>query len=310
MDYAIFGRKIRFYYKTRGKLIELLRIYSDITFFWYLSSCMMCCYNMIFCVIFGLLLQGATATAQTGDFRLLAELPLSARTATINNLDQVCIITPDNAIEKYSTDGRLLARYSGNRAGMATTLDVSNPLKTLVWYADFRIAVFLDRSLAVLGELNLIQAGFPETRTLAQAQDGNLWLYDEVNFRLVKLTPEGQLLYESLPLNQVLPQKINITCIREREGRVWAADPALGLLEFDVYGQFQRLIDEKGIAQFEIVNDYCVWVSGSELLMRHRHGFAPERRALPTAANESAEISVGNRRILLVQPEKILLYRW
>jgi len=258
-----------------------------------------------------MLFHGSWLLSQPSDsLQRMGSLPVSARIAAMNALDQICLVTPENTIEKYSAEGKLLARYSGNRSGMASMLDVSNPLKTLVWYADFRVVVFLDRSLVVLGELNLIQAGFPETRTLALASDGNLWLYDEVNFKLIKLTPEGKMLYESQPLNQTFPQKINITCIKEQDGRVWAVDPSLGWLEFDVYGQFQRLIAETGVTQFEVIHDYLVWIQGATLMSRHRRSFSSERRLLLNFDTKKTQIFLGARRLLVLQSGNISFFRW
>ena len=235
-------------------------------------------------------------------------LPVQARWAAVNVLDQVCVIRPDNAIEKYTLEGQLLARYSDNRSGKALSLDVSNPLKVLVWYADFRIVTFLDRSFTPLGSLNLIQAGFPETRTVALSRDGHLWLYDEVRFRLVKLDMEGNLLYESQPLNQMIGGAVNIACIREYDGRVWASDPALGWLEFDVYGQFQRVLSATGVIRFEVQGDYLIWLDQGQLWKRYVRNFTAESRVLPSQ-NGVLFASVCARWLLFAEENRIKLYR-
>lgn len=178
---------------------------------------------------------------------LVQRLPRTARFAAADHLGNIYLICSDNQIEKYNGAGVLLTRFSNNQLGRAAALDVSNPLKSLVWYADFRTAVFLDRSLTPLGTLNLIDAGYPEVRTLCMARDGNLWIYDEVNFKLRKIQPDGSQLYESQALNMLLPDRMNITLLQDDGNRVYAIDPALGMLLFDVYGQFQKLRRLPGI---------------------------------------------------------------
>jgi hypothetical protein len=258
------------------------------------------------CLIAPLLFTGAMQGQTADSLPCSGELPVAARWAMVNVLDQVCVIRPDNAIEKYTLDGRLLARYSDNRSGTAYALDVSNPLKTLVWYADFRMVVFLDRSFTPLGALNLIQAGFPEVRTVAVAQDGQLWLYDEVRFRLVKLDAEGRLLYESQPLNQMTGQRVAIACIRERDGRVWASDPGLGWLEFDAYAQFQRLVPAEGVGEFEVQEDRWVWLRDGRLWQRPFRSFSAESRPFHVSLSTHFA-ALSAKWVLFAGPDRL---RW
>ena len=49
-----------------------------------------------------------------------------------------------NTIIKYSPNGDSIGTYSNNRLGNITSIDVTNPYKILVFYADYSIIVFLD----------------------------------------------------------------------------------------------------------------------------------------------------------------------
>lgn len=218
------------------------------------------CLYCIWWLLAGKLYALQPAQTPADSFRLQQNLPVAARFATADNIGNIYVITVNNTIEKYAPDGRLLTRYSNRRYGEASYLDVANPLKVLVWYADFRMVVFLDRSLTLLGALNLIEVGYPEVRTVAAAPDGRIWLYDEVNFRLVKITQEGEKLLESQPLSQVLATAPHIACIRDDNERVCASDAEQGLLHFDAYGQFQALIPRKGIGLFQMNGAGYAWV--------------------------------------------------
>src|SRR5688572_3667151 len=50
---------------------------------------------------------------------------------------------------KYLPNGKRHARYSNLRYGNITSLDVSNPLKILLYYRDFQQIIFLDNQLSV-----------------------------------------------------------------------------------------------------------------------------------------------------------------
>ena len=231
---------------------------------------------LLLCLSF---LSHFSVRAQADSFRLTLTLRVQAGFAAADNLGFIYLITRQNAIEKYSPDGRLLSRYTNNRLGIASSLDVTNPLKVLVWYADFRTVVFLDRSLTLLGELNLSAAGFPEVRTIAAAQDGNLWFYDEIRFQLRKISPEGAGLLESQALNQLLDGRLQIGCLRDNGNEVLAADTTTGLLWFDIYGQFQKLMPRKNIADFQLEQDRLIYPEGGLLHIDRLQ--APVSRTLP-----------------------------
>lgn len=255
--------------------------------------------------------QAAAALLTPDTFRLTLTLPVGARFATADNLGNLYIITTTNALEKYAPDGRLLTRYSTQRLGNALYIDVSNPLKVLVWYADFRMLVFLDRSLTLLGELNLIEAGYPEVRTVAAAMDGKIWLYDEVNFRLVKITQEGDKMVESQPLSQMLPGATTITCIRDDNNRVCASDPEQGLLEFDAYAQFQRVIGQRDIREFQLLETGFSWLEVPTLRFRPWHG--PESPPIQTPSisrTGNRPVWLAGRYLLVGGAQQLECYQW
>ena len=140
--------------------------------------------------LIGCLFLSVYAYTQRADtLVLLQTLTIPATLVTIDNLGNVYLLTLHNTLEKYDAEGHRLARYSNNRLGPVTSIDAANPLKVLVWYADFRTAVFLDRSLTELGTLSLDAAGFSVVRSVAMSFDGNLWAYDEALFKLKKNKP-------------------------------------------------------------------------------------------------------------------------
>lgn len=244
--------------------------------------------------------------------RLERSLPVVARFATTDNLGNLYVITPNNAVEKYSPENQLLSRYSNNRLGAASWLDVSNPLKILIWYADFRTLAFLDRNLTQLGELNLIHAGYPEVRCVAAAADGNIWLYDEVAFQLKKISPEGSTQFESPALNLLLPGRVSIRTIRDNGREVLAADPDQGILWFDLYAQYQRNLPWRNITTFALGDDYLVYYSDNALQLEQLEAFFSRQIPLPPYAqtHSTAARWLGHRQFLIQKEESLEIWRW
>lgn len=268
-------------------------------------------YSRIFLLFLILFPLSTSAQSPADTLRLLHTLPVKAVFATLDNLDNLYVITPDNAIEKYAPDGRRLARYTNNRLGQADQLDVSNPLKVLVWYADFRTALFLDRSLTDLGALNLIEAGYPEVRTVAAAQDGNMWLYDEVNFRLVKITPEGEKRYESQAMNLLEPTPNRPSCIREGDDRVWMADSLQGIFAFDLFAQFDRTFTPQQPAiEFQIVDNQMHYLAGGKIIEEHLRVRASRATEVAAGILENKTAALSGGKLLVRDKEVVRVYQY
>lgn len=181
---------------------------------------------------------------------------------TADPLGNVYILSEKELLEKFDAAGNKKTQFSQNRLGAATSVLAGNALKLLVWYPDFRMVLFLDRSLTQTGGgLNLLDAGFPETRTIGLSADGNIWLYDEVAFKMKKIATDGALIYESQRLNSLFGDRINVQQIMDDGVHVVASDSTLGFFIFDVFGQFQRQISvESPVTQFFLENGTLRWM--------------------------------------------------
>lgn len=254
------------------------------------------------------ILGGCPHSPPPDSLHLLHSLPAAARYAVADHLGNTYLVTEANVLEKYAPDGRFLVRYSNNRLGQVTAVDVSNPLKVLVWYADFRSAALLDRSLTLLGEINLMPLGYPDVRVVAAASDGNLWLYDEVNFRLLKITPEGEKRAESQSLNLLDYTPRQPLALREQDNRVWLADALAGVGMFNAFGQFeraQRLAQTSADIQF--FDGQLIFLSDSSIVAERWP--LPQRAEIPLpAALRPLPKWLGLRRLFVRRGEGLEVY--
>jgi hypothetical protein len=74
----------------------------------------------------------------------------------VDNLDNIYLLSSTNQLKKINLNGDSIGVYNNVRSyGQLYSIDVSNPLKTLVYYRDFSSIVELDRQLAVLTTTDL-----------------------------------------------------------------------------------------------------------------------------------------------------------
>jgi hypothetical protein len=193
----------------------------------------------------------------------------------------VYLITNADAIAKYARDDLSVQLYTNNQLGPPVGIDAGNPMKIMVWYADFRTVVFLDRNMTELGRLDLQAAGFPNVRTIAATPDGNLWTYDESAFKVRKLAPDGTVLLESPDLSVFTRQRLYITCIRDDGNQVYLSNPAEGLMILDAYAQSCRTRMMKKLGDFQIIGNLLYTITGNSLHIEDLKAFTATDIALP-----------------------------
>lgn len=252
-------------------------------------------FNLIQMLLLSLLPLGAIAQ-DTCVF--LFTIPQNARFATADHLANTYVLQGFE-LEKHDSTGRLVTRYTNNRLGMPAFLDATNPLKLLLWYADFQTAVFLDRNLTELGSLNLTLLGLPAVRVVATAADGNLWVYDEASAQLLKLSSAGERLLESQPLNLEFPQRFSPTCVRDDGGQaVLLSDPAQGLAVFNPFSQLDKILLIKNLARFEVENGVLYYLEEEGIRIESWRGLSSRSIPFPPPGQvEGSTFWLSKRRL-------------
>ena len=241
----------------------------------------------------------------------LFTIPQKADFATVDNLSNTYLLKGFEA-EKYDSTGKFVSRYSNNRLGTPAFLDASNPLKLLVWYADFQTAVFLDRNMTELGRLNLLEAGFPAVRRIAMAFDGNLWAYDEASSQLFKLSASGEKILESQPLNLEFVKRFAPTCIRDDGGQgVYISDPAQSLAAFNPYGQFDKTLPFNGLENFEVIDGTLYFTEPGGIRAQALQGFSSRKIAFASTMQlKGVSFWLSKQKILVLTDAGVEIYRF
>ncbi len=219
-----------------------------------------------FILLFGwpILFGSLPARAQPGPYRLLRTFPAAVSFFTTDKLQHLYLVTPDNTVLKYDSDGRLLFDYNNNTLGRLAHIDATNPFNLLLYYPDFQTALTLDRTLNKIGEFNLWNLPVMEAGPVAMAADNGLWIFDNGAFRLLNVDQNGELRRQSDNLSLLLSATPQPAFLIFRDNFVYAADPALGILVFDNFAQYVRT--------YRVENVREVQVLGQQLLYRRGDG--------------------------------------
>jgi len=165
------------------------------------------------------------------------EVKVKPSLAEVDNLGRLYVVNDRNTIINYKPDLTEQYQYANKKSGTVTSLDVTNPLKIVVFFDDFNQVKILDNTLSLITELDL-SARFADVSACSVTNDGNLWIFDPVQFKLIKIRENGTVIFESSNVNDFGMAGVRITDIREKGNYVMLCDREKGFYFFDNLGQY------------------------------------------------------------------------
>lgn len=140
---------------------------------------------------------------------------------------------------KYDPTGKLLYSFSDYAAGVISSIDVTNPLKVMLFYQDVAEIRFLDDRLAPIAKLSLMDLGYYTVSLAAYSIQNSLWLYDNVQRELICVDFQGK---EKCRNHLVLPDFAPTQLFCYKEQNVVLYNPNSGVAFFDVFGTLLKTL--------------------------------------------------------------------
>lgn len=188
---------------------------------------------------------------------------------TVDNSDNVYILNSRNQLKKLNASGDSIAVFNDvKKFGRATYIDVSNPLRLLLYYKDFSTIVVLDRLLNVRNIIDLRKKNIFQVKAVALAYDNKIWIYDELENKLKKIDEEGKLLQETPDFRLLFGEAPSPQVIFDQDKFVYLYDSAKSVFVFDYFGGLKNKILITGWKNFKVVEKY---IYGSDNKMLHRY---------------------------------------
>ena len=185
-------------------------------------------------------------------------IPVSVREVVSDHLQNIYAITELNEIIKYNKNGQFLFNFNDYTQGTLSHLDASNPLNLLLFYEDFQTLMILDRTLTEQTRINLSALDIPVVTAVGWSRDNQIWVYDDLNFKLKKISTREEVTASGENLSLILPEIPHPTQISVYQNWVYLNDPQIGLLVFDQFAQYDRTIPIKNIQSFQVLGDFIL----------------------------------------------------
>ncbi len=165
----------------------------------------------------------------------------------VDNLGNIYVVNQNGRIKKLSPQFDSMAVYNQVRQfGELFGMDASNPLKLLLFYRDYATVVVLDRFLNDRATIDLRRSGILQPAAIAQSFDNNIWVWDDLDSRLLKVSDAGDILLSSPDLRITFDEPPQPQTLHDYNRNVYAYDSLRGLLVWDYYGAYKSLLPYKG----------------------------------------------------------------
>jgi hypothetical protein len=257
-----------------------------------------------------ILLSPAISRSQTDTtFKLVRVMKGDIVDFTVDNLDNIYILNSRNRIFKFDANGDSVAVYNDvKKFGKATLIDVSNPLKVLLYYRDFATVVMLDRFLNVRNTIDLRKQNVLQAKAIGQTYDNKIWVYDELENKLKKIDEEGKLLQETPDFRLLLGQSPSPVKIFDENKLVYLYDSLQGVYVFDYYGALKNNIMISHWQNFKVAGKYIFGSKGDTLYRYEISTFQYDEWKMPEQLFHSKAFNFTSSRLYALKNDGIGIY--
>jgi hypothetical protein len=258
--------------------------------------------NLLFCSIF------FVSFVFSQDYQLVKSIDIPVDFIHTDNFGNLYVVK-DFRITLFDQNGKQLFVFEDYSAGKISHIDVTDPLKIIVYYKDFMVMRLLDKTLSELSSFRLNNIGFDMVEVVAHTRDRRFWIYNQSDFKLKKIDDTGKIINESELFNVLFREAVSPEKIVEYEGMVYLNDPQNGIYIFDQFGTFVKKIPIKDIRQFQLMQEKLIYFDGTNLSsydlrwMIENEMIVPQKEGLLGVAIQKA-------RLFLHTKNKIAIYKY
>jgi hypothetical protein len=242
-------------------------------------------------------------------FGLTLTIPQDIVDFSVDNLGNLYIINTDNQLKKLSPQGDSLAVFNDvRRYGRISFVDVTNPLKILVYYRDFTTIIELDRFLNLINTIDLRNQNILQAKAVALAYDNNIWVYDELDAKLVRMGDDGSIVDQSNDFRQLFDSTPEPAAILDRGGLVYLYDPAKGIYIFDHYGTLKSHLTFPGWKDFNVIGQNLLGRDDAKFYRYQPGTLNMQEEPIPAAYQGASHIHITPNIIYVLKKTGLEIY--
>ncbi|MGJ7030845.1 hypothetical protein [Niabella hirudinis] len=236
-------------------------------------------------------------------------IPGSFIKLAVDNLGSIYLLSTNNQLKKLDEKGDSVAVYNNvKKLGTASLLDVSNPLRVLLYYQDFATLVMLDRLLTPVNSIDLRQQQIFNAAATGLSYDGKIWLYDNMENVLKKINDNGSVLLKTPDFRQLFNETPEPQQIIDRNKQVYIYDTARGIYLFDYYGAYKGKIAITHWRNLRITSKYIYGNDKDRFYRYTLHSLKFEEWPIPDALKNKQQYLFEDGLLYTLDTDGVAIY--
>ncbi len=252
---------------------------------------------MVFC--------GNQVSAQ--EYTFIAKIDTAAKIAKVDNFGNLFVVTPKNELLKFNPNGKFLWNYTNKSYGEIAQLDVTDPLRVILYYPAYQQAVVLNNNLSEISKYTFNQNPDVQITLLASANNNGFWAYDVINRELRKLT---NYFIDDLKSGNIYQRNgfsMEANFMLSDDQQVYVNDTLAGIRIFDKYGNFVKTAVVHPQKSFDVNDSEIIFTEKNKLFGYNYLTFALREINLPV--DECFEsVSFRFNRLIILKEKHLTLW--
>lgn len=230
---------------------------------------------------------------------------------TIDNLGNLYLVNQNGQVKKLNAAGDSLAVFNNVRQyGKIYQMDVSNPLKLLLYFKDFGTILILDRFLNTRGTIDLRRQQLFQVKAIGQSYDNNIWVFDELENKLKRIGEDGRILDQSTDFRLLFDSTPSPQFIVDQNRQLYLYDSLKGVYLFDYYGAFKNRILLRGWSEFTVISNVLYGRDAGMLYKYEPGSLNLQQYVIPQNMREAKKIKITRENLYLLRDDRLEIFTY
>jgi len=263
-------------------------------------------------VIFvSLIMLCLTTTAQVdSSFIPLKKIKGDIAAFAADNFDNIYLLNSYDQLKKIDANGDSIAVFNNvRRYGKVAQIDVSNPLRVLLYYKDFSTVVILDRLLNTRSTIDFRKQDIFQVQAVCLSYDNKIWVYDEFEHKLKKIDEDGKLLFATTDFRQLFDEAFSFTSICDQDGFLYLYDKNKGVYVFDYYGSLKNIFSLTGYDNFKTVGKFITGTRHDSLMRYQPSNLLLQEVKMPETFSKAQSILFTATKAYALKKDELEIYQ-
>ena len=200
-----------------------------------------------------------------GDYQFVKSVEAPGNQHYSDPMGNVYIVR-DNTLKKFSAGHVQAAYYTNSFLGNIQSVDVSDPLRILLFYKYYNQVVWVDNFLSeIRSPVWLDELGIDQVELVCSSNQGGFWVFNSLNNQLQYFDVNLKMVHESPTLNILTGPDITPTFMLEKSRSLYLNVPGTGILVFDRFGNYSKTLPVDVPSVFQVTDRNLYFLKDGKL---------------------------------------------